>query len=201
MKIKFWAISLLLFCGINSSLAQEKDQKPLPISLSYFGNNLLKPGFRASVRPFPWTNNGVSANPKRFKFVQEVSFGYFATPKTNHTLFITTDPGIALTFRKGFKIEAFLGVGYMRIFNLKTYEVTDTGIEKVPFASRGYFTSHLTFGIGKDLFPKREIPWAWHIRPSFYLVAPYNSGINILLNFEFGLTYILNGGKKDLVKD
>lgn len=191
-RIFFYIAFIILFATVNAN-AQRKSSKQFDLSISYFGNTLTKPGLKVSTTPFIWGSPAVEDNSKRFRFLHQVSMGFFVSPRTNTSLFATTEPGIRLSTRGGFRFESFLGAGYMRIFNAgTTYTVTEEGIEKVPLASRGYFIGHLTLGIGKDLFLKKGKPIAWHLRPSFYVLTPYNAGINILVNLELGITYTFN---------
>ena len=197
MNIKT-SLLVVLLLGLSTSIfAQRNKKKPFPLSVSYFGNNLTRPGLIVSASPFPWGNKSITESPKRFSFLHQASIGFFVTPKTNTNLFVTTEPGIRLSSKGGFRFETFIGLGYLRSFNAgTTYTVTENSIEKVSLASRGYFLTHLTLGIGKDLFPKRGIPVAWHIRPAIFVLTPYNTGFNLLLNFEFGLTYTLNAKRE-----
>lgn len=197
MNLRYILLLFVFFCFTKHSIAQKQDKNPFALSISYFGNNIFRPGLKLAIHPFPWGNPAVEERPKRFQFLHTTSIGFFSTPKTNTSIFATTEPGMRLSTRGGFRFEGFLGAGYMRIFNSgTTYEVSETGIEKVPLASRGYFLAHLTLGIGKDLYPKRGLPMAWYIRPSFYLLTPYNAGINVLVNFELGVTYHFNVPKR-----
>ena len=47
----------------------------------------------------------------------------------------------------------------------------------------------MALGFGRDLQDKRGLPMAWHVRPTLYLQAPYNTTAVPNLALETGVTW------------
>lgn len=200
---------LFLLIAANYLIAQEKEQdfpekRPLPISISYFGNNLFYPGLKVSLEGFPFGKERIqrdleAGRVKVFKFMSLTSIGSFVVPRTQTSLFLNTEAGMRLTFRNGLKMELFTGLGYMRVFNAgKTYKQNESGgFDRVFLAGRNYIVQNLTYGFGWDLFNKKGKPLSFHIRPSLYFLVPYNTLYNVLINVEIGATYFFRNIQKN----
>ncbi|MFZ1748613.1 MAG: hypothetical protein WAU01_00400 [Saprospiraceae bacterium] len=168
----------------------------LPISLSYYGNYFIDPGFKIGIeRPL------FTIQKSRFKkkvkinqhqFFNTLNFGYFFTKEHNHTWFLNTELGYRKTKKSGFKTEILLGVGYLRTFLTdETYDVDRSGnISIIKNAGSNYFMPSISFGVGYDNARNHpNFPMAFSFRPNLFFRYPYNSSVLPQLAVEMNVSY------------
>lgn len=188
---------LLLLQHISSG--QESSSKPegFPVNFSYFGERIFHPGMKVSVE-FPlWSKTKQKELKHRVRGIQK-SFlllpgtGFYVHPNSHTAVFVNLESCFRKTKTKsGFKFEILPGIGYQGRINAgTTYIVEDDGsITEKKVAGRSYFTTSLGFGLGQDLFVKKQIPIAWHLRPGAVVLMPYNTTTMLSFNLEAGITY------------
>lgn len=155
----------------------------LPINVSYFGENGLHPGLKIGVEYSFWEkektknrwlfnrNDKLGAKTKTKELLATANLGFY-NHANNHTgIFLTSEIGYRRTkHRKGGFLETSLGVGYLqRIYNIDTYEAGSTE----PFrGGQGQFLTTLSFGFGRDLSYRRDLPLSWYVKPTIMLATP-----------------------------
>ncbi len=88
---------------------------------------------------------------------------------------------------KNGNIDLGMGVGLLRTFLPTTYKFTEDGIEKVFLPGRTYITNHLSFCYGKQISFLTTKPFVVFVRPSVYLIYPYNHLFNVGFAMEWGV--------------
>ncbi len=178
----------------------------LPITMSYYGNYFIDPGFKIGIeRPF------LTIQKSRFKkkekinqhqFFNTLNLGYYNTKEHNHTWFLNTELGYRKTKKSGFKTEVFVGVGYLRTFLTdETYEVDGSGnVGIVKNAGSNYFMPSFSFGIGYDNSRNHpKFPLALSFRPTLFLRYPYNSvflpQVAVEMNFSYKFSSLKSKSK------
>ncbi|MEZ5029771.1 MAG: hypothetical protein R2787_00040 [Saprospiraceae bacterium] len=207
-------IILLLLCGcLSAANAQKfeidsigKQKLEMPVSVSYFGNFIIDPGFKLGIeRPFltiQKTKNKSNGKIKinRHQFFNTLNLGYYYTKELNHTWFLNTELGYRKTRKSGFKTEVLLGVGYLRTFLTdETYEVDNNGnVSIIKNAGSNYFMPSLAFGLGYDNSLKHpNFPMAISIRPNLFFRYPYNSSLLKHIAIEINLSYKFKSPKSN----
>lgn len=134
---------------------------------------------------------------KRKYLLTTLDAGWYIHPRAHEAVFFT--PGIVYrkVRKKGTKFEVGLHAGVLRTVLLgKTIEVEGGEASYVKEAGRTYFQPQLSLGIGRELWRKKELPLAWHVRSYLGILTPYNSGIVPTVNIEAGVTYFFKFGKE-----
>ncbi|MEQ9413579.1 MAG: hypothetical protein RIF39_07095 [Cyclobacteriaceae bacterium] len=172
----------------------------VPITVSYYGNFLIDPGFKIGVeRPFKIIQKTLlkKNGKKRINqhvFLNTVNLGYYYTAEHNHSFFLNTELGYRKVRKSGFKTETFLGLGYMRTFLTdETYKVEGDNVSIDKAAGSNYFMPSLSFGIGYDNSVKQEpFPFAISLRPNVFIRYPYNGAVLPQLTIELNFSYRFN---------
>jgi hypothetical protein len=83
------------------------------------------------------------------------------------------------------------GLGYSRTFLAgTTYVVSDNGeVSKKTLAGYNYAMFSISHGFGYDFSKKKAIPFKAYVKPSLFLLAPYNSFIYMRPTVEIGIIY------------
>jgi hypothetical protein len=168
-------------------------------TISYFGNNLLKPGLKLesnitlsekSVIINKSKDNATSIDKSHTKqLLLDANIGFYLHPESHMGVFNYYE----VIYRKIKPISGKysiigLGPGIYRSFYPETYEVDNSGnVNNVPFGGKTYFAPVLTFGTGT--FVKNKFFQSWTFTTNLMFLFDYNSGIVPLLNFEFGLGF------------
>ncbi len=174
-------------------------------TLSYVGNNLVKPGLKfgtniiLSEKTLVKTKKRKSSKTITNAFTRQLmlagNIGFFWHPKSHIGAFNYYE----LTYRKinlknGKYSKIGFGPGLYRSFYPETYQVDDNGdIAKIPFAGRIYLSPVLTFGSGK--FVKDSFFKYRTFTTTLLFLFDYNSGVVPLLNFEIGLGFDFSKNK------
>ncbi len=193
----------LSFYG-NHSKCQEITQQ-VTVNVSYFGKTISHPGLKIGIE-YPLMvvdveklkKSGV-AIPKTKSIFLTGNLIYNHHRRYNSIVLVNTEIGYRITRKKGFKMGVLLGFGGLRtIIDEDTYQVSDQGkIKLIRHPGQWGFAPSLSFELGKDMGFQKSLPWAYHLKPSFYFQIPYNH--SFLMNFvlEFGVSYrIINLLKK-----
>lgn len=193
------ATILFIFLILQSAFGQEaqKAERIVPVSFSYYGELIFHPGAKVSVE-FPlWSKTKTKELKNRSKTKQRSVLlipgaGFYVHPENHTAVFANVEAGYRkISAKSGFKIEGLLGIGYHAKINAgTTFVVEDDGsISEKKVAGRSYFTTQIGLGLGQDLFVKKQIPVAWHIRPYVVFWIPYNTTTLPSFDLEMGITY------------
>ena len=177
----------LLFSIPRTGIAQSSKQ-PV-VSLSYFGEFIGHPGFKAGIN-VPLA--GRHKPGKRHSLLLGGGNVGAYYHKGNHTgLFLEGELGYRFVTKGGFKMETFISAGYHRSFiDGPVYSVSPSNdISKEPLAGQNTFLASWLIGLGKQL---KNSPVGWHIRPGFMIRTPHNSSLLPHLFIETGISYKLN---------
>ncbi|OFX61038.1 MAG: hypothetical protein A2046_15835 [Bacteroidetes bacterium GWA2_30_7] len=206
--MKYIIIVLILFiCSSGFSQTVKLTKKTyidtsriekLSARIAYYGVNSFHPGLKIGVeypikrkiveKPRIPRRKGMKTVRKEWIFSANLT-GYYH--KNNHTGFwLNPELSRRRTGRRGGFKEFSYGFGYLKTFQPKTYIVDDEGnVEKVFIPGHGFFTASLGVAYGKDYSVRTTQPICWYIKPSYYLIFPYNTLFNMGFGFEIGITY------------
>ena len=164
-----------------ASLAMAQD-----VSVSYFGDQLVHPGVKVGLERPLLSRTSRWREMERTVYVAP-NLGLTWHPDHHTALFVNGEVGLRRTRRSGWKREFIVGLGAMRSGNASpTYTAED---RQVRFDGHTYFMSSVAIGFGRDLSGVRDLPLAWHVRPTLYLQAPYNASMVPGVALETGLTW------------
>ena len=186
-KIRITLFLIAGFCLTIASSAQSQKQPAL--TLSYFGEFIGHPGFKAGLNvPIA----GKHQPGKRHSLLLAgANLGSYYH-RGNHTgIFIEAELGYRWTTKGGFKVETFISTGYHRsLIDGPVFSVDSEGtVVRERFAGQNTLATSWLLGIGKQL---KNSPIGWHIRPGLMIRTPHNSSILPHLFIETGITYKLH---------
>lgn len=196
LKNTFIVVAAVLFFQ-QPAVAQRFAPEGVPVSFSYYGELLFHPGAKVSVE-FPlWMKSKEKELKNRTKVRQRrllliPGAGFYVHPQNHTGVFLNVEACYRkITPKSGFKLEGLTGIGYQARINAgTTYVVDDDGsVSEKQVAGRSYFTCQLGLGFGQDLYVKKQIPLAWHIRPYAVFSMPYNTTVMTSFDLEMGITY------------
>lgn len=216
-------VLLALFFGLTISFGwntkcQAQDVESLikshRYSLSYYGNNGIRPGLssRADLTLKSWDKTRVSrrflVGPKINRQHQK-QLMYFKNsamyihPKTHVSFVRTWGVGYRKTRTKGWEYQfdiAPLGVQFF--FMGETYKVSDDGsVKKKNMSISAYYTPGISASFGKKFKNKSGSLEAWHVRTSINSIANYNNTWLPTANIEVGLRFRTGKLMKKVLED
>jgi len=169
----------------------------MAVNFSYYGEIIFHPGIKVSTE-FPLWMKAKEQQKKshtktKYRSILLIPAAGFYVHANSHTaVFVNTE----MCYRKvraksGFKLEGLIGIGYQARINAgTTYVVEDDGsVNEKKVAGRSYLTAQLGLGLGQDLYVKKQIPVAWHVRPYAVFWMPYNTTAIPSFDLELGITY------------
>jgi hypothetical protein len=196
-------IVLLYILLFNPYFSQSQDSTGVfstrEYTISYFGNNLLKPGFKFKtaivlaektiIKTKTKKSGKTIDNTKIRQLLLGGNIGFFWHPKSHLGAFNYYEFTYRkIKIKKGKWSKIGIGPGIYRSFYPETYEVDDNrGVDKVLLGGRTYFAPVLTFGSGK--FLKNCFFKSRTFTTDLLFLFNYNSGIVPLLNFEIGFSF------------
>ena len=188
-RVMAWCTALMLLAQFSyPDLLKAQSEKNAVITLSYFGEYLGHPGFKAGFEKPLW---GAYRPGKRHgQLLAAANLGGYYH-KGNHTgLFTSGDLGYRFTTRGGFKLETFLGAGYHRSFvDGPVFAVSpDAGVQQKRLVGQHTLLISWSIGVGKAL---KNSPISWHIRPGVMVRTPHNSTVLPHIFVETGINYRL----------
>ena len=202
---------VILFMFRLCIFGQEQENKMLPISVSYYGDNLIHPGLKVgttytfkSYQKFKVRrlNKRQIKMGNKIKYKQLMimgSVGGYSHPNNDIGLFMNTGFGYErVKSGKGNLFGVNLELGYLRTFNrFKTLSVNPAGgIELVSLAGQNSVMLTLSPVFGRDLSIRRDIPLKWYVKPGIQLLK-YNHGWFPNAVFEAETIFYLKGGKNE----
>ncbi len=201
MRVLLWGCVLLLACQLSTQTVPEK--KPLPWSISYYGNLVTHPGFKIGM---DWhllridkekTRRSKTKNISKFLLVTP-SVAYYFHPKSHTGLLVAADLQWRKYGNRGFYTAASLGLGYYTKFNSgETLEVSSDGsVTSKSVSSRGYFTPSIGGELGQRIRWGDNQRLDLFSRLNAHLLLGYNSGWVSELSWELGVRYAPSFGPK-----
>lgn len=172
--------------------AQEASHQKIPISIAYWGYNIIHPGIKVgsqfNLRKWDKTKERKKGTRIKHKTLfLKPELGIYHHKKNHAGVLLNVDFGVEISKneRKFFKAFSF-GLGYLRQFNSGiTYvlEEDNTIVEK-KWASRGYIMPTLNFQYGQN-YPF----FSWFNKFSLGPKFKYNTDYTIALFFEAGVKF------------
>ena len=152
------------------------------LSASYYGDALVHPGGSLGV-------DVPVLELRRRTLAAGGQVGFTVDPAHDTMLF--TQGTLALRRDRFWKLrtELILGLGGSRSFhNALTYTADGS---TVPLAGQWGVMPSVAVGIGRQTFFAEEL--RWHLRPTVYLLSPYNAGAAPEVAVQAGLTWTPGG--------
>jgi hypothetical protein len=192
-------ISIIIFLTVSAYGQVGNHEKPLRLNISYFGEFVTHPGIKLGAE-YPLALRvkekiGSKGKQKRREHLLFTggNLGFYRHKRNHFGAFLNAELGYRKTRTKGFKTEGAIGIGYFRTFlDGRTYEVKDNGeVETIKLAGRNKLMYSFSFGIGKDLYQKYQVPISWIVKPTLFVETPYNNGFLPHFALELGVSYLI----------
>ncbi len=106
VMMKYKILAVLLFSSVLAH-AQTEELPTRALTVSYFGETLTHPGLTLGIEYYPLQS------PKH-QLVWSVSTGAYLHRRNNTSWFVRFQVGQRLILGRGFVLENFLGLGYLR---------------------------------------------------------------------------------------
>jgi hypothetical protein len=119
--------------------------------------------------------------------------------KTFHSnLYFLFERQLRRQYSRGFFLESALGLGYSRTFlSGTTYKVENNVVSIKKWAGYNYAMISISGGLGFDFSKKSKRPLKTFIKPSLFVLTPYNSYLYLRPTIELGIIY----SPANLIKD
>jgi hypothetical protein len=175
-----------------------KPKMLVPISVSYFGNMIVHPGVKIGA---DYTLLYIQKNKEKKKKIKVIGKMLYAQPNLSFYVHPKSHSALQTNLELGWRrinrilyTEYSLSMGYMRRFNIGETYVTDaegnvTDIKNG--TSRGYFTTGLSAGIGKNIRIRNNQYFALFTRLNALLITGYNAGVAVDASWEMGIKFNL----------
>jgi hypothetical protein len=193
-QVKITSLSLLLVAMSFLAQAQtEKIEMSSNIKGAYMGS-IIYPGFKVGIeRPYKhiekMKKNGKVITKDR---LLSLNLGFYHHPTFHDNLYLLLERTRRRTTPKGFFVETSPGIGISRTFlGGTTYNVSDAGeVSKKTAAGYTYAMVSLAGSLGYDFSKKSDNrPYAVYLKPSLFLMFPYNSFLYARPTVELGVIY------------
>jgi hypothetical protein len=199
IKIMFKQVKIILFSMLfvaSHFLAQaqnEKTEAATNIKAAYMGS-IVYPGFKVGIeRPY----KHIEKTKKNGKVIQKDRFlslnlGFYKHQTFHSNVYLLAERIRRRTAPSGFFMETAPGIGVSRTFlDGTTYNVSDAGeVTKKTAAGYTYAMLSLAGSIGYDFSKKSENrPFAMYLKPSVFVMLPYNSFVYARPTLELGIIY------------
>ncbi|RLD59964.1 MAG: hypothetical protein DRJ01_10490 [Bacteroidetes bacterium] len=201
MTIKTAIAFCLTVFIISDTVAQNADMSynKITVSLSYYGNMLIKPGVKAGVEYVVNQKKCFKKNKRKSitdlivkQLIVAGDIGFFWHPHSHIAVFnyYTLNYRIVKPSKRSINTIG-LGPGVYRSVYPKTYEVDNmNNVKSVSWAGRTYFAPVVVLGTGKMI----NHYWiqSWHFNTNIMVLFNYNTGFVPLLSFDIGLNFKFN---------
>ncbi|MBN1187593.1 MAG: hypothetical protein JXB49_35285 [Bacteroidales bacterium] len=122
-------------------------------------------------------------------FLNNAVGGYFNLDSTN-SLYVHSQPGSRITWRTGFKLEVFAGLGYIRTYPNPNYLSSETKfVKNFDKNGKGHFMPSVATGLGWDFYRCWNIPIALNLRPGMYFQFPAEKAFKPYYIIEGSLSF------------
>lgn len=161
-----------------------------PLTLSYYGNLGVHPGFRASFDWNLWMLSKTKEKRKRSKTIHKLLYvspniAFYAHKSSHQALNIGADIGFRRYSKRFIYGEVAMGLGYQRRFNANETWVVNNGNVSRKKGSRGYFSPSLSFGLGRTF--NTPTPFSIFGRLNTNLLVGYNATTVPEISTEIGI--------------
>ena len=184
-KINICAISLIINLLLIANLTfgqEEKEEKMIPINISYFGETFAHPGVQAG-----YENNFFR------KFIFTASMGTRIHQRNHAGFFLSSGVDWRHTFGFGYSMEFGLGLGYLHtwVHGGKIYVVDDGGkVSSKSNYGRSHFMPSIKIGlIGWDFRQKTNLPLRLNADIIAFGRYPFNNYMLPHVAIKLGGTY------------
>jgi hypothetical protein len=190
------ALIILLSVPLSiSTILGQNNRATQGISLSYFNDQLLKPGMRVGYEYPIWGKIKEKDSGKSTikEFVVKMNIGFHTHKRNTTAVFLNATIGYRFTTNSGFIIEPLhIGTGYVYNFlGADTYSIDNNTVKKVNNAGNSTFmTPYLSLiGVGYDFRKKQNLPFSAYISIDPFLRYPVNTQTKLTLSIPVGFTY------------
>jgi hypothetical protein len=195
------SIACAIFC-----LFSLESQAQSSVGLSYFGESIINPGMKATYEYSLWSkrkskprwlfnrNDKLGTKVKTQETFVTGNLGFYNVANSHSAILLISEFGYRRTkHRKGSFLETSLGLGYQqRIYNIDTYQLgIGTEPDKLEAAGQAQFLTTLSFGFGRNLGYRRNIPLSWFVKPTLMLAMPQAHTAVPSAALEIGLRYFI----------
>jgi hypothetical protein len=199
-----YLLAAILLISLNPVKAQDslKINQPLikGISVSYFAEYFMHYGIKIGTEYPLWSHEKIKVrkNLKEIHKNKSVfvtgNIGCYVQKRYHVGLFVNSELGYRKTRSKGISCEWLLGLGYLHTFlQGDTYQVNDDGsVERVKLAGQSNLMALLAFGVGYNFNYYYHKPYAFHLKPGFFIQYPYNTAIAVRPTIDLGVFYYFN---------
>jgi hypothetical protein len=159
---------------------------PLAVSAGFFGETLLHPGGRVGA-------DVTLAEAGGHRLLAAGNLAGYVHRGHSVGLLADVEAGYRFTFDSGFFCEARLGAGYLHTFLAGDVYArgTDGQFRPVALAGQAGFAPSQSVGLGFDLSRRGGAPLGVFLRLGAFEQFPFNSGWNVHLTSQLGLTWRL----------
>ena len=167
--MKYKILVVLLFSYVLTH-AQTEELPTRALTVSYFGETLTHPGLTLGVEHYPLQS------PKH-QLVWSVSAGAYLHRRNNTSWFVRLQVGQRLMLGRGFVLENFLGLGYLRQYTHggDVYQVLPNGaVVENKRSGRGKMMPSVGLGMGYRGIKIRGKTIQVFARPEIFWKAPFN---------------------------
>ncbi len=192
--LKLSVFVLVSFTCFNESKAQSTVELPKTgIKASYMGS-LTYPGFKIGIeRPYKVIQIDKTKSWGTKTILKEryltLNLGFYHHQTFHDNLFLLAEWQLRRQKSNGWFFEFAPGLGYSRTFlGGTTYKVSENGeVTKKPLAGYNYAMFSISHGFGFDFSKRKAIPLKAYVKPSLFVLAPYNSFVYIRPTVELGI--------------
>lgn len=203
-------LSLLLFITIFSNVFSQSEKltkktyidtssiEKLNVRVAYFGVNSFHAGLKIGVE-YPIKRRVIEKPriPRKYglkvihkDWIASINLTGYYHPDNHTGIWLNPEISRRRTGRRGGFKEFSYGIGFLKTFQPSTYTVDENGnVNSVFMPGHGFFTASFGVAYGKDYSVKNLRPICWYIKPSYYLIFPYNTLFSLGFGFEMGITY------------
>lgn len=194
---------LFLLIGFYFFINELKAQNipPPAVTMSYYSEFFVHYGLKGGIEyPLKFQvkdkkRNGKMIVPKEKLLFATANLGFYRHPKNHYAVFLLPEIAMRKTKRSGFKSGFFLGLGYLRRFNDgPTFSVDENGnVKKKTLGGEHRALASFSYEIGKDWSKSKNVPLAWHIKPTLLFSMPHIHTVGLpQLVFDIGVSMPLD---------
>jgi hypothetical protein len=201
---KLFALLSWLLC-LPVSQAQELGFSHAGIKAAYMSSVTL-PGFKIGVE-IP--TKVITKNKERSWGTKTIlkerywtfNLGFYHHPNFHNNLYLLAERQFRRQYPKGFFMDFAPGIGYSRTFlNGATYALDANGndVTKKSLVGYNYIMWSLAGSFGYDFSKTKNQPFKIYLKPSLFVLSPYNSSVYIRPTYEIGIISPLSAIKNRL---
>lgn len=209
--ITFLLFNMQLFAQNGTTFFKEKYRdttqiEKLSTRIAYYGIYTFHPGLKVGVEypikrkvkeisKFPFLSFlGILQNNKtkviHNDWISSANFAFYNHRDNNSGFILNAELARRRTGKHALYREINMGFGFMKTFQPTTYEMTNSGeIDKKFLPGHFYKVINLGLAFGFDCSVKKATGISMYIKPTYFIMFPYNSLLTINSALEIGFTY------------